>query len=136
MPVQVYLYENVAEPYPGLFQPAFSAVPEQDGRGFKYRDIVLKIDGRTLDQEVLLPGLNYGMRQQLLLSMFPPFGNAPNVDDATRAQFRSRLHDHLNADPQTLTASWQRFRFDPETRKTKVVRTLVEYRIDLSGGEG
>lgn len=135
MPVQVYIAETVSEPYPGLFQPAFRTVPEQDGRAFRYRDIELKVDGRTVDDAVLFPGLNFGKRQQLLFAMFPGEGGSAAVDDDTRARFRSILDDQVKADPQTLTVTWQRLRFDPETRKTRVVRTLSEYRVDLTGGD-
>lgn len=135
VPVQMYIAETVGEPYPGLFQPAFSSVPEQDGKRIKYRDIALKADGRTIDSEVLLPGLNHGRRRQVLVSMFPPQGGSPAVDDETRARFRSRLADHLGAEPRTLTAMWQRLRFNPDTRKSSVIRTQSRYRIDLTGGD-
>lgn len=135
VPVQMYVKEAVGEPYPGLFQPAFSTVPEQDGKRIKYRDIALKVDGRTIDNDVLLPGLRHGRQRQLLVSMFPPQGGSPAVDDETRARFRSRLADHLGAEPQTLTATWQRLRFNPDTRKSSVIRMLSRYRIDLTGGD-
>ncbi len=135
VPAQVYVRETVGEPYPGLFQPAFSNVPEQDGKRIRYRDIALEVDGRAIDDEILLPGLNLGRRRQVLVSMFPPQGGKPAVDDETRARFRSRLADHLGAEPQTLTATWQRLRFNPDTRKSSVVRTQARYRIDLTGGD-
>ena len=135
MPVQMYVAETVGEPYPGLFQPGFSSIPEQDGKMFKYRDIVLEVDGRTIDDKILFPGLNVGRRKELLLSMFPVHGGSPAVDDETRGRFRAKLADHLGAEPRTLTAAWQRFRFNPDTRKSKVIRTLSQYRIDLTGGD-
>ena len=110
-------------------------MPEQDGKYIKYRDITLKVDGRTIDGEVLLPGFNHGRRRQLLVSMFPPHGGSPAVDDETLARFRSRLADHLGAEPQTLTATWQRLRFNPDARTSSVIRTLSRYRIDLTGGD-
>jgi hypothetical protein len=135
LPVQIYVAETVGEPYPGLFQPAFSNVPEQDGKRIRYRDITLKVDGRTVDDDVLLPGLNHGRQRQVLVSMFPPQGGSPAVDDETRARFRSRLAEHLDAKPQILTATWQRLRFNPDTRKSSVIRTQSRYRIDLTGGD-
>jgi hypothetical protein len=135
MPVQMYVKEAVGEPYPGLFQPAFSTIPEHDGKKIKYRDVALKVDGRTIDDEVLFPGLRHGRRRQLLVSMFPPQGGSPAVDDETRVRFRSRLADHLGAEPRILTATWQRLRFNPDTRTSSVIRTQARYRIDLTGGD-
>ncbi len=135
LPVQIYIAETVAEPYPGLFQPAFSNVPDQDGKTFKYRDLVLKVDGRRIDDDVLLPGLNRGRQRKLLMSMFPPPGGSPAVDDETRSRFRSRLADATATDPQVLTAEWRRLRFNPDTRKSSVIRTMSRYSIDLTADD-
>ena len=132
LPVQIYVAETVAEPYPGLFQPAFSNVPEQDGKVIKYRDLVLKVDGQRIDDDVILPGLNRGRQRNVFLSMFPPQGGSSAVDDETRARFRSRLADATGTDPQVLTAEWRRYRFNPDTRKSSVIRTLSRYSIDLT----
>lgn len=131
-PVQVYVDERWGQPYPGLFQPTFSDVPDHD-RTVRYRAVALKADGRTIDQEVLFPGLNPGRRKRLLEQMFPPQGGPAEVDIDTRRRLRSRIADALGSEPDILTATWQRRRFDLDSRRVEVVRELSEYRVDLRG---
>lgn len=134
LPVQVYVKEHVSEPYPGLFQPRFSGVPSY-GSKVSFRDIVLKVDGRAIAEEEFLPGENSGKRRKVLESMFPPSGGTARVDDEFRARLRSRLADARDVEPRMLTATWERRRFNLDTRKTTVIRTLSEYEIDLTGGD-
>ena len=129
LPVQMYLAEMVGEPYPGLFQPAFSYVHQQPAM---HRAIVLAVDGQVVDEEALFPSLNTGRRKALLESMFPPYGDSPQVDAAMRARMRSRLADVLDAKPRFLSATWERRRFDLDTQETSKIKTLSEYRIDLT----
>jgi hypothetical protein len=135
LPIQMYVKDRVGEPYPGLFQPSFANFPDV-GNAIKYRVIDLDVDGRTVDAEKLFPGSNTGKRRKLLESMFPPNGDKARVDTETRARLRSRLSDAHGAKARTLTATWQRRRFDLDSRETSVVKTLSRYQIDLTGGGG
>ena len=137
MPVQIYVATTAGEPYPGLFQPAFSSVPDQEGKAFRHRAIELTVDGRPIEEEDLLPGLNPGRRKQLLLGLFPVHQvDAAQVDDETRTRFRSRLAARLDTEPQVLVATWNRVKFKPDTRETTVIKKLSQYRIDLTGVDG
>jgi hypothetical protein len=134
LPVQLYIAEQVGQPYPGLFQPTFDQVPGHE-RAVRYRAILVKIDGRVIEEERLFPRANPGRRFRLLQLMFPPEGGSANVDRATRERWRSRFAEAPDAEPRILTADWQRRRFDLDTRRTSVIRTIAEYRIDLAGGD-
>jgi len=132
-PAQLYVAERWSEPYPGLFQPKFSAIPGHH-QAVKYRAVVLKADGQVVDEKVLFPGTNFGRRHRLLQAMFPPNGGIPNVDRTTRERMRSRLTDALGTEPRFLTATWERRRFGLDSRRTSVIKTLAEYRLDLADG--
>lgn len=134
-PVQLVVADQVGQPYPGLFQPTFDEVPEH-GEAVRYRALVLEVDGREVDEKRLYPGTNPGRRFRLLEAMFPPHGGSTDVDARTRARMRSKFADRLDGQPRILTATWQRREFDLDTRRVSVVRTLAEYRIDLTDGQG
>lgn len=133
-PVQMVVADRVGQPYPGLFQPTFDEVPGH-GEAVKYRALVLEVDGREVDEKRLYPGTNPGRRFRLLEAMFPPHGGSPDVDARTQARMRSKFADDTGERPRILTATWQRRRFDLDTRRITVIRTLAEYRIDLTGGD-
>jgi hypothetical protein len=135
MPVQMYINEHVAEPYPGLFQPSFSNVM-QFGGGVRFSEIILEVDGQAIDQEDLLPNSNSGKRRAVLEAMFPrEEDESPRIDAETRETLQSNLAYSLDVEPRVLTARWELWRFDLGTRQTSVLRTLSEYQIDLTGGE-
>ena len=136
MPVQMYINEHVAEPYPGLFQPSFSDVFDF-GSGVRFSEIVLLVDGLAIDQEDLLPNSNSPERRRVLEALFPreEDESPPRIDAETRETLRSNLADSLDAEPRMLTARWERWRFDLGTRQTSRIRTLSEYQIDLTGGD-
>jgi hypothetical protein len=132
LPLELYVKNVSSEPYPGLFQPAFAQFPTV-GTSLTYRALDLAIDGRTIDGEFLFPGSNGGARSRLLEAMFPPYGGSPHVDAAIRERLHTRAVHGLGVDGHTLTATWERRRFDLETRTTTVVKRLSMYEVDLTG---
>ena len=131
-PVQVYVDERWGQPYPGLFQPTFSDVPDHD-RTVRYRAVALKADGRTIDQEVLFPGLNPGPRKRLLEQMFPPQGGPAEVD-IDSAGGSARGSPTPSAPSQTSSPPPGNVGGSTSTRGgSRSSGELSEYRVDLRG---
>jgi hypothetical protein len=122
---------QVAEPYPGLFQPDFSGDSQRSSdRTVRFTVVKLSVDGRRIEPSDLLPDVED--RSEVLTSAFPLDGDAAQVDDALRRSMRSAAARRFD-DPGELSVRWERRRFHLDTVSTTKGKTLATYRVDLRG---
>lgn len=134
MPVQMVLKERFGEPYPGLFQPAFSASEQPHGT-ISLTVAKMTVDGDVIDVAQLFPGGNTGQRRALLKSIFPTRHSDVVLDDDLRSRLRSNLVRSLGATPHVLSVTWERRRYRLASGLMTKAQILAEYRIDLSGDQ-
>ena len=128
IPAQLVFADRIAEPYPGLFQPAFRGVSQSDNHTVTFPAVKLWVDGRRIRPADLVPDEN---RRDRLKSMFPPRGHQPRVNDSSRRMLRGNVARALGIRPSELVVTWQRRRFDLDTGQITRLRTLATYRFDL-----
>ena len=129
LPVQLVFADRVAEPYPGLFAPAFHGISQGKGHVVKLTRLELSVDGRRIDPDGILPG--DAARRERLLAHLPRDGDHASIDDDTRNALRSALVRATGSDPRELTITWQRRLYDLDSGKYKRGRTLAHYKVDL-----
>jgi hypothetical protein len=129
LPVQLVFADRVAEPYPGLFAPAFHGVSQGKGHVVKLTKIELSVDGRRIDPDDILPGKP--ARRDALLAHFPPDGDHASADDAARRALRSAVVRATGSDPRELTITWQRRLYDLDSGTYRRGKTLAHYQVDL-----
>jgi hypothetical protein len=130
IPAQVRFTSQVAEPYPGLFQPDFSGDEQRKDQTVRFTIVRLSVDGRPIEPSDLLPDVED--RSEVLTSAFPLDGGEPHVDDALRRTMRSAAARHF-ADPSELAVTWERRRFHLDTVTYTKGKTRSSYRVDLRG---
>ena len=131
IPAQVRFASQVAEPYPGLFQPDFSGDSQRSSdQTVRFTAVKLSVDGRPVEPSDLLPDAED--RGEVLTSAFPPDGDEAQVDDALRRSMRSAVARRVG-DPGELSVSWERRRFHLDTVTFTKGKTLATYRVDLRG---
>ena len=130
IPAQVRFASQVAEPYPGLFQPAFDGDAQRKDHTIRFTIVRLSVDGRPIESSDLIPDPDD--RRDVLRSAFPPDGGEAEVDEALRRSMRSAVARRLG-DPGQLSVIWERRRFHLDTLKTTKGKTLGTYRLDLRG---
>jgi len=130
IPAQVRFASQVAEPYPGLFQPDFSGDGQRKDRTVSFTIVRLSVDGRKIEPSELLPGVED--RGGVLTSAFPPDGGEAQVDNALRRSMRSAVARRFG-DPGELSVTWQRRRFHLDTVTYTEGKTRSSYRVDLRG---
>ena len=130
IPAQVRFASQVAEPYPGLFQPDFSGDSQRKDQTVRFTIVRLSVDGRSVEPSDLLPDADD--RGEVLASAFPPDGDEAQVDDALRRSMRSAVARRVG-DPAELSVTWERRRFHLDTVTITKGRTLATYRVDLRG---
>ena len=131
IPAQVRFASQVAEPYPGLFQPDFSGDSQRSSdQTVRFIDVRLSVDGRPIEPSDLLPDVDD--RGEVLTSAFPLDGGEVQVDDALRRSMRSAAARRFD-DPGELAVTWQRRRFHLDTVTFTEGKTLATYRVDLRG---
>ena len=132
LPAQVKFASLVAEPYPGLFQPAFNGNSQRDrDRTVKFTTVELAVDGRRIEPSDLVP--DDDVRAEVLTTAFPLDGGDVQIDDAMRQSMRSAVARRLGTDPGELSVRWEHRRFHLDTGKITPGRTLATYRVDLGG---
>jgi hypothetical protein len=132
LPAQVKFASLVAEPYPGLFQPAFNGTSQRNSdRTVKFTTVELTVDGRRIEPSDLI--LEDDDRAEVLTTAFPLDGDEAQVDDATLRSMRSAVLRRLGTDPGELSVRWEHRRFHLDTGKITRGKTLATYRVDLSG---
>jgi hypothetical protein len=132
LPAQVKFASLVAEPYPGLFQPAFNGNSQRDSdQTVKFTTVELAVDGHRIEPSDLIP--EDDERAEVLTTAFPLGGGDVKVDDATRQSMRSALARRFGTDPGELTVRWEHRRFHLDTGKITQGKTLATYRVDLRG---
>lgn len=129
LPVQMVFADRVAEPYPGLFAPAFHGISQGKGHVVRLTSLELSVDGRRIDSDDLLPG--DAARRDALLAHFPRDGDHASVDDTTRHALRSAVVRAVGSDPRELTITWQRRLYDLDSGTYRRGRTLAHYQVDL-----
>ena len=129
LPAQMVFADRVAEPYPGLFAPAFHGISQGKGHVVKLTSLELSVDGRRIDSDDLLPG--DAARRDALLAHFPRDGDHAPVDDTTRNALRSAVMRAVGGDPRELTVTWQRRLYDLDSGTYRRGRTLAHYKVDL-----
>ena len=130
IPAQVRFASQVAEPYPGLFQPDFSGDSQQKDKTVRFTIVRLSVDGRPMEPSDLLPDTDD--RGEVLTSAFPPDGDEAQVDEALRRSMRSAVARRFD-DPGELSVTWERRRFHLDTVTFTKGKTLATYRVDLRG---
>jgi len=130
IPAQVRFASQVAEPYPGLFQPDFSGDSQRKDQTVRFTTVKLSVDGRRIEPSDLLPDAED--RGEVLTSAFPLDGGDAHVDDALRRSMRSAAARRFD-DPGELSVTWQRRRFHLDTVTFTDGKTLATYRVDLRG---
>jgi hypothetical protein len=130
IPAQVRFTSQVAEPYPGLFQPAFDGDAQRKDHTVRFTIVRLSVDGRSIEPSDLIPDPDD--RRDVLRSAFPPDGGEAQVDDALRRSMRSALARRFG-DPGELSVTWERRRFHLDTVTSTKGKTLSSYRVDLRG---
>lgn len=130
IPAQVRFASQVAEPYPGLFQPAFDGDAQWKDQTIRFTIVRLSVDGRPIEPSDLFPDPDD--RSDVLTSAFPQHGDDAHVDDALRRSMRSAVERKLR-DPGELSVTWERRRFHLDTVTFTKGKTLSSYRVDLRG---
>ena len=130
IPAQVRFASQVAEPYPGLFQPDFSGDSQRKDKTVRFTIVRLSVDGRPMEPSDLLPDTDD--RGEVLTSAFPPDGDEAQVDEALRRSMRSAVARRFD-DPGELSVTWERRRFHLDTVTFTKGKTLASYRVDLRG---
>ena len=130
IPAQVRFASQVAEPYPGLFQPAFREDSQSSDQTVRFTIVKLSVDGRPIEPSDLLPDADD--TGEFLRSVFPPDGDEAQVDDALRRSMRSAVARRFG-DPGELSVTWERRRFHLDTVTITKGKTLATYRVDLRG---
>ncbi len=131
IPAQVRFASQVAEPYPGLFQPEFNGVSQRESdQTVRFTAVRLSVDGRRIEPSDLLPDVDD--RGEVLTSAFPPDGDEAQVDAALRRSMRSALARRFG-DPEELFVRWERRRFHLDTVTFTTGKTLATHRVDLRG---
>ena len=130
IPAQVRFASQVAEPYPGLFQPDFSGDSQWNDQTVRFTIVRLSVDGRRLEPSDLLPDADDP--DEVLASAFPLDGGRIRVGDALRRSMRSAAARRFD-DPGELSVTWQRRRFHLDTMTFTEGKTLATHRIDLRG---
>jgi hypothetical protein len=129
LPAQLIVADNIAEPYPGLFQPAFRGVSQDDHRVERLEVLELALDGRRIRAFDVFP--TDGNARVIFASVFPPEGDEARIDAVTRRSMRARLARRLDTDPATLTVTWRRRTLRLDSGKISRGSTLAHYRVDL-----
>ena len=133
IPVQLVLKERYGEPYPGLFQPAFSA-SEQPRGTISLTIVRITVDGDAIEVAQLFPEGNTGQRRALLKSIFPTRQSDVSLNGDLRRRLRSNLVRSLDATPHVLSVTWERRRYRLASGSMTKPRILADYRVELSGG--
>lgn len=128
MPVQALIESELAEPYPGLFQPPFWGASQNDDRTVKYPFVKLSVDGRRVRPADVLTRDD---RRDALEQMFPPRGGVARADSATRRLMRMNLVRLSGHDPRELVVRWQERRYHLDTGTITRHQTTATYRVDL-----
>jgi hypothetical protein len=134
IPVQMVVKEHFGEPYPGLFQPAFSAFEQPHGT-ISLTVVKITVDGKGIDEADLFPAGNTVQRLTLLKSIFPTHQADGVMDDDLRSRLRSNLVHSLGATPHVLSVAWERSRYRLASGSMTREGILAEYRIDFSGDQ-
>ena len=128
VPAQLVFADRIAEPYPGLFQPAFHGVSQRNDHTVRFMAVTLSVDGQRIKPRDLIPDKD---RRDILESLFPPHGRRARVDDASLRAMRRALARTVGTDPSELTVRWERRRFHLDTGQITRGKTLATYRVDL-----
>ena len=102
IPAQVRFTSQVAEPYPGLFQPAFDGDAQRNDQTIRFTIVRLSVDGRPIESSDLLPDADD--RSDVLTSAFPLDGGEAQVDAALRRSMRSAVARRFG-DPGELSVT-------------------------------
>ena len=132
LPVQMMVASRIGEPYPGLFFPKFSTVPDLSD-GFQFNEVRFALpDGQQVQAQKVLGVAEVNRIRRLATRYFPRHPHGPVVlPQELRESILHRISVPSEPPPRQLEVTWVRRRYDLETREISDVRTLVSYPVDL-----
>ena len=129
LPVELAVSAKFGEPYPGIFQPGFGGVPEEDGAIFYERPEVAIVDSSgsksITDFKSLAPDV--GSESQVVLAR--AIGETDSRRSPETVDFlRKAAQGAVGGTPTQLAISWVSYKYDLETRQStrlSNVRTII-----------
>lgn len=134
LPVQILLRATVGEPYPGLYQPSFSGVPQERTEAITVEPkvTVTYSDGtaETVPFTEILPEGGPSARSLPFRSAF--FTDERAQDRRTVELVADRLEARAGRPATLMRVEWQDVRYDLETGERRVDSVTRTVELDLS----